>query len=80
MLDLDLLCSIIIFYSFKQPHEFDECRFDVSVNDCMYYLRAPSVETRQKWVDGLEAVKVSTCQISSTVYDRNLSMTEISSL
>lgn len=34
----------------------------MSVNDCMYYLRAPDVETRQKWVDGLEAVKVGTCQ------------------
>ncbi|XP_020600875.1 collagen type IV alpha-3-binding protein-like [Orbicella faveolata] len=42
-----------------QPHEFDECRFDVSVNDCMYYLRAPDVEIRQKWVDGLEAVKAA---------------------
>ena len=31
----------------------------MSVNDCMYYLRAPDIETRQKWVDGLEAVKVS---------------------
>lgn len=31
----------------------------------MYYLRAPDVETRQKWVAGLEAVKVSICQISS---------------
>lgn len=44
---------------FFQPHEFDECRFDVSVNDCMYYLRAPDAETRQKWVEGLEAVKVT---------------------
>lgn len=42
-----------------QPHEFDECRFDVSVNDCMYYLRAPDINLRQKWVDGLEAVEVS---------------------
>ena len=25
----------------------------------MYYLRAPDIETRQKWVDGLEVVKVS---------------------
>lgn len=49
---------IVILLSF-QPHEFDECRFDVSVNDCMYYLRAPDAETRKKWVNGLEAVKVS---------------------
>ena len=48
----------IILFLFCQPHEFDECRFDVSVNDCMYYLRAPDAEKRQKWVDGLEAVKV----------------------
>ena len=33
----------------------------MSVNDCMYYLRAPDAGTRQKWVDGLEAVKVGTC-------------------
>lgn len=46
------------FLSF-QPHEFDECRFDVSVNDCVYFLRARDVDTRQRWVDGLEAVKVS---------------------
>jgi len=44
---------------FLQRHEFDECRFDVSVNDCMYYLRAPNAETREKWVDGLKAVKVT---------------------
>lgn len=50
-----------VSFSFKQPHEFDECRFDVSVNDCMYYLRAPDVETRQRWVVGLEAVKVGAC-------------------
>lgn len=42
-----------------QRHEFDECRFDVSVNDCMYYLRAPNAETREKWVDGLKAVKAA---------------------
>ncbi|CAH1796344.1 unnamed protein product [Owenia fusiformis] len=36
------------------PHEFDECRFDVSVNDCLWYLRTESVEDRQRWIDGLE--------------------------
>ncbi|CAG9830160.1 unnamed protein product [Diabrotica balteata] len=41
-----------------KPHEFDECRFDVSVNDCVWYLRAISVESKQSWVDALESFKV----------------------
>ncbi|KRT83968.1 Pleckstrin homology domain containing protein [Oryctes borbonicus] len=40
-----------------KPHEFDECRFDVSVNDCIWYLRADSVESKQLWVDALESYK-----------------------
>lgn len=41
-----------------KPHEFDECRFDVSVNDCVWYLRADSIESKQSWVDALESYKV----------------------
>ncbi|KAJ8949280.1 hypothetical protein NQ318_022796 [Aromia moschata] len=41
-----------------KPHEFDECRFDVSVNDCVWYLRADSIESKQIWVDALESYKV----------------------
>lgn len=40
-----------------KPHEFDECRFDVSVNDCVWYMRAGSAEERQQWVDVLETFK-----------------------
>ncbi|KAK9747239.1 PH domain [Popillia japonica] len=40
-----------------KPHEFDECRFDVSVNDCIWYLRADSVESKQLWADALESYK-----------------------
>lgn len=49
---------IIISFVSLQPHEFDECRFDVSVNDCVWYLRADSVESKQHWVDALESYKV----------------------
>jgi len=38
-------------------HELDELRFDVSVGDCVWYLRAASVEDRQRWVQGLEACR-----------------------
>ena len=30
------------------PHEFDELRFDVSVNDCVWYLRATTIEDRER--------------------------------
>ncbi|XP_054277748.1 ceramide transfer protein-like isoform X2 [Macrosteles quadrilineatus] len=50
--------AISLFKATIKPHEFDECRFDVSVNDCVWYLRAESAEDRQYWIDILEAFKV----------------------
>eukprot|EP00092_Neocalanus_flemingeri_P037840 GFUD01041190.1.p1 GENE.GFUD01041190.1~~GFUD01041190.1.p1 ORF type:complete len:632 (+),score=203.75 GFUD01041190.1:128-1897(+) len=38
-------------------HELDEMRFDVSVGDCVWYLRAHTVEERERWVTGLEVGK-----------------------
>ena len=41
-----------------KPHELDDLRFDVSVSsDCVWYLRAASVEDRTRWIDSLEAFK-----------------------
>jgi collagen type IV alpha-3-binding protein len=31
----------------------DDCRFDIKVNDSVWYLRARTVEERQKWLDAL---------------------------
>ena len=42
-----------------QPHEFDTLRFDVNVNDSVYYLRCNALDERQEWVDALEQAKVS---------------------
>ena len=42
-----------------QPHEFDECRFDVSVNDSVWYLRAEDPEHRLQWIESIELHKVS---------------------
>uniref|UniRef100_A0A3B4DCE4 Ceramide transfer protein n=1 Tax=Pygocentrus nattereri TaxID=42514 RepID=A0A3B4DCE4_PYGNA len=39
------------------PHEFDECRFDVSVNDSVWYLRAEDPDLRQQWIDTIELHK-----------------------
>jgi len=38
-------------------HELDEMRFDVSVGDCVWYLRADSMEDREKWVSGLDSCR-----------------------
>ncbi|XP_049830403.1 ceramide transfer protein [Schistocerca gregaria] len=49
--------AISIYKATVKPHEFDECRFDVSVNDCVWYLRADNPEEKQQWVEVLEAHK-----------------------
>lgn len=49
--------AISLFKATIKPHDFDECRFDVSVNDCVWYLRAESPEEKQRWVDALDAYK-----------------------
>ncbi|XP_076854199.1 ceramide transfer protein isoform X5 [Brachyhypopomus gauderio] len=36
------------------PHEFDECRFDISVNDSVWYLRAEDPDLRHQWIDTIE--------------------------
>ena len=38
-------------------HELDELRFDISVGDCSWYLRAASLEEREKWTGVLESFK-----------------------
>ncbi|KAK0168824.1 hypothetical protein PV327_002591 [Microctonus hyperodae] len=50
--------SISLYKADIKAHEFDECRFDVSVNDCLvWYLRANSPEECQRWVDVLKSYK-----------------------
>nr|XP_039251788.1 ceramide transfer protein-like isoform X1 [Styela clava] len=38
-------------------HEFDKCRFDVAINDSVWYMRAPDETTRQQWIETIEANK-----------------------
>lgn len=47
-----------------QPHEFDECRFDISVNDSVWYLRAEDPEHRLQWIESIELHKVSEAAFS----------------
>ena len=57
--DTDFGCrgAISIQKADVKAHELDELRFDVSVNDSCWYLRAQSVEDRQRWMDSLESHK-----------------------
>ncbi|KAL0163402.1 hypothetical protein M9458_042798, partial [Cirrhinus mrigala] len=43
------------------PHEFDECRLDISVNDSVWYLRAQDPEHRNQWIESIEQHRVSFC-------------------
>ena len=54
-LETDFGCrgAISIEKATVKSHDLDQLRFDVSVGDCVWYLRAQSVEDRQKWIDCL---------------------------
>jgi len=39
------------------PHQFDDCRFDVAVNDSVWYLRSEKPEDRQEWMDSIDALR-----------------------
>lgn len=49
--------SICLSKAVITPHEFDECRFDISVNDSVWYLRAQDPDHRQQWIDSIEQHK-----------------------
>ena len=61
------------------PHEFDECRFDVTVNDCLWYLRARNAEERQHWIDSLEVHKAESGYGSENSLRRHGSMLSLTS-
>uniref|UniRef100_A0A8C5QF71 Ceramide transfer protein n=1 Tax=Leptobrachium leishanense TaxID=445787 RepID=A0A8C5QF71_9ANUR len=49
--------SICLSKAVITPHEFDECRFDISVNDSVWYLRAEDPNHRQRWIESIEQHK-----------------------
>jgi len=51
-------CCRFHIYCLLQAHEFDDCRFDVGINDCLWYLRASSSEERMRWMQQMELHKV----------------------
>lgn len=61
------------------PHPFDECRFDVSVNDSVWYLRAKDVEERQQWVRAIELHKTESGYGSENSLKRHGSLLSLTS-
>ncbi|XP_065837104.1 ceramide transfer protein-like [Oscarella lobularis] len=42
-----------------KAHEFDDARFDIAINESVFYLRAANSDERKAWLDALEATKKS---------------------
>ena len=81
--DRELGCrgSLSLGKAVIEANEFDECRFDVRVNDSVYYLRTSEPEERQSWIDTLEAIKASDSGYGSeTSLRKNASMLSLSSV
>ncbi|XP_061585030.1 ceramide transfer protein-like isoform X2 [Cololabis saira] len=61
------------------PHEFDECRIDISVNDSVWYLRAEDPDHRQRWIESIELHKAESGYGSETSLRRHGSMLSLTS-
>uniref|UniRef100_A0A8C1WJL0 Ceramide transporter 1a n=1 Tax=Cyprinus carpio TaxID=7962 RepID=A0A8C1WJL0_CYPCA len=61
------------------PHEFDECRFDISVNDSIWYLRAENPLLRQQWIDTIELHKAESGYGSESSLRRHGSLLSLTS-
>ncbi|XP_008421616.1 collagen type IV alpha-3-binding protein-like isoform X2 [Poecilia reticulata] len=61
------------------PHEFDECRLDISVNDSVWYLRAQDPERRNKWIEFIELHRADSGYGSESSLRRHGSMLSLTS-
>ncbi|XP_075885649.1 ceramide transfer protein-like isoform X3 [Nelusetta ayraudi] len=61
------------------PHEFDECRLDISVNDSVWYLRAQDPEHRQQWIESIELHRADSGYGSESSLRRHGSMLSLTS-
>ncbi|OXB80912.1 UNVERIFIED_CONTAM: hypothetical protein H355_016929 [Colinus virginianus] len=69
--------SICLSKAVITPHDFDECRFDISVNDSVWYLRAQDPDHRQQWVDAIEQHKTESGYGSESSLRRHGSMVSL---
>jgi len=72
--------AIALKQSSISPHELDDCRFDIRVNDCVWYLRAKTVEERHLWLNILEEQRAESGYGSQTSLRRHGSMLSLNSV
>ncbi|XP_029024423.1 ceramide transfer protein-like isoform X2 [Betta splendens] len=61
------------------PHEFDECRLDISVNDSVWYLRTQDSDHRHQWVESIELHRADSGYGSESSLRRHGSMLSLTS-
>ncbi|XP_036835828.1 ceramide transfer protein isoform X1 [Oncorhynchus mykiss] len=71
--------SLCLSKAIITPHEFDECRIDISVNDSVWYLRAEDPKHRLRWIDSIELHKVESGYGSESSLRRHGSMLSLTS-
>uniref|UniRef100_A0A672MNL1 Ceramide transfer protein n=1 Tax=Sinocyclocheilus grahami TaxID=75366 RepID=A0A672MNL1_SINGR len=71
--------SICLSKAVITPHEFDECRFDISVNDSIWYLRAEHPLLQQQWIDTVELHKAESGYGSESSLRRHGSLLSLTS-
>ncbi|XP_050538132.1 ceramide transfer protein [Daktulosphaira vitifoliae] len=63
--------AISLFKATVKLHEVDDCRFDISLNDCVWYLRADSPATKNHWIDVIDSFKAESGYGSENNLKRN---------
>ncbi|KAM9447160.1 ceramide transfer protein isoform 2-T2 [Clarias gariepinus] len=71
--------SLCLSKAVIKPHEFDECRFDISVNDSIWYLRAEDPDLRSQWIDTIKLHKAESGYGSETSLPHHGSMLSLTS-
>uniref|UniRef100_A0A3Q3FUW2 Ceramide transfer protein n=1 Tax=Kryptolebias marmoratus TaxID=37003 RepID=A0A3Q3FUW2_KRYMA len=71
--------SLCLSKAIITPHEFDECRLDISVNDSIWYLRAQDPEHRNQWIDSIELHRADSGYGSESSLRRHGSMLSLTS-
>lgn len=68
-LDSDFGCrgAICLEKATIKEHEIDECRFDISVENVVWYLRADNLDDKRNWVEVLKSYRVSSSQTEQTI-------------
>jgi collagen type IV alpha-3-binding protein len=64
-------------------HDLDDCRFDIKVNDNVWYLRARTADDRQKWLNAIDEQRVESgygSQASLRRYGSKISLNSTASL